>query len=80
MRKYKKDNITLQLRVPVDFAISIIGRLYGRGLISRENYMAKLKKISQMEAVKEQKKSEKLERILKNAANNKFFNKKVVYF
>lgn len=67
MRKYNKNNITLQIRVPVAMAVSLLGRLYGCGLLSREDYMAKLEKISQDEAEKETHKSNRLARLIEKA-------------
>lgn len=73
MKKYTKGNITLQLRVPVDFAVSILGRLYGMGILSREDYMKRLEKVSKLDAENEQKKSEKLENLLKKASKKRGF-------
>ena len=77
MRKYKKGNITLQIRVPVSFAVSVLGRLYGMGLLSREEYMAKLEKISQQEAVRQEYKTRRLSDLIENAQKKgHFFDKK----
>ena len=77
MRKYNKNNITLQIRVPVGMAISLLGRLYGCGLLSKEDYMAKLEKISQEEATKEMHKSNRLTRLIEKAEEKgRFFGKK----
>lgn len=63
MKKYKKNNITLQIRVPIKVAISILGRIYGSGVISREQYLEKLESVSKMEAEKEKKKMEKMDKM-----------------
>lgn len=66
--KYRKNNITLQLRVPVSFAVSILGRLYGMGMLTKAEYMAKLDKVSHLEAEKERHKNERLARLVKKAS------------
>lgn len=77
--KYRKDNITLQIRVPVTLAISLLGRLYGMGLLSREDYMRRLDKISHMEAEKERYKNIRLSRLLeKSSKKGAFFKKKII--
>ena len=45
MKAWCKGNITLQVRVPVRMAILILGRLYGCGVLTREQYLDKLKKV-----------------------------------
>ena len=45
MKTWNKGNITLQLRVPLKTAELILGRLYGSGVLTREQYFEKLKKI-----------------------------------
>ena len=45
MKTWNKGNITLQLRVPLKTAELILGRLYGSGVLTREEYIEKLKKI-----------------------------------
>ena len=64
MRKYGKDRITLQIRVPVKMAVSILGRLYGSGIISREQYLEKLENVSKEEMLKEKKKMKKMDKML----------------
>ena len=81
MKKYKKGNITLQIRVPVSFAVSILGRLYGMGLLSRGEYMSKLEKISQQEAERQEYKTRRLSNLIEKAQEKgRFFNKKRIYF
>ncbi len=63
MRKYGKDRITLQIRVPIKMAVSILGRLYGCGIISREQYLEKLENVSKEEMLKEKKKMKKMEKL-----------------
>ena len=79
MGKYKKNNITLQIRVPADFAISILGRLYGKGWLTRKQYLDKIASISKEKMEQEKQKSEKLNQLIKNAEKKSFFNKKDVY-
>lgn len=68
MKKYGKDRITLQIRVPVKMAVSILGRLYGCGIISREQYLEKLENVSKEEMLKEKTKMEKMEKIFSNVS------------
>lgn len=77
--RYRKDNITLQIRVPVALAVSLLGRLYGMGLLSREDYIARLDKVSHIEAEKERHKNKRLSRLLEKASEKgAFFNKKKI--
>ena len=71
MAKYRKNNITLQLRVPVKTAITILGRLYGCGLLTRSQYQHKLSQIDKTTAEKEQKKSKRTEILLKKVFTTK---------
>ena len=64
MKKYGKGRITLQIRVPIKMAVSILGRCYGSGVISREQYLEKLESVSKAEMEKEKKKMEKMDKIL----------------
>ena len=68
MKKYGKDRITLQIRVPVKMAVSILGRLYGSGIISREQYLEKLENVSKEEMLKEKTKMEKMKKIFSNVS------------
>ena len=68
MNKYKKGNITLELRVPIKTAISLIGRLYGSGILSRTQYYRKLSQIDKKSAILEQQKIEKMDKILSKIA------------
>ena len=68
MDKYKKNNITVELRVPIKTAISIIGRLYGSGVLSRTQYYNKLAQIDKKAAKIEQQKIEKMDKILSKIA------------
>ncbi|MBR5012635.1 MAG: hypothetical protein IKY15_01715 [Clostridia bacterium] len=45
MKTWNKGNITLQIRVPPEMAALILGRLYGKGILTREQYFEKLKKL-----------------------------------
>lgn len=63
MKKYGKNRITLQIRVPIKMAVSILGRLYGSGIISREQYLEKLENVSKEEMLKEKTKMEKMKKI-----------------
>ena len=75
--KYKKGNITFQIRIPVALAISLLGRMYGMGLLTRAEYLAKLEKVSRLDAEKERNKSKRLSRLLEKASEKgAFFNKK----
>lgn len=71
MNKYRKNNITLQLRVPVKTAITILGRLYGCGLLTRSQYQHKLSQIDKATAEKERKKSKRTEILLKKVFTTK---------
>ena len=71
MNKYRKNNITLQIRVPIKTAISILGRLYGCGLLTRSQYQHKLSRIDKIAAEKEKEKSKKTEILLKKIFTTK---------
>lgn len=71
MAKYHKNNITLQLRVPIQTAISILGRLYGSGIIDRSQYYQKLRKIDKLTIEKEKEKNRKMEILLKKVFTTK---------
>lgn len=45
MKTWNKGNITLQIRVPPEMAVLILGRLYGSGYLTREQYYKKIKKL-----------------------------------
>lgn len=45
MKTWNKGNITLQIRVPPKMAELILGRLYGSGYLTREQYYKKIKKL-----------------------------------
>lgn len=57
-------NITLQIRIPSKVAISILGRLYGGGYITKEQYRRKIKQIDSVFLKNEEKKIEKMDKIL----------------
>lgn len=77
MKNYRKGNITLQIRVPVALAISILGRLYGCGLMTKDEYMQRVEKISVEKAENEKRNSYNLSRLLEKASEKgAFFNKK----
>jgi tRNA(Phe) wybutosine-synthesizing methylase Tyw3 len=63
MKKYGKGRVTLQIRVPIKMAVSILGRLYGCGIISREQYLEKLENVSKEEMLKEKTKMAKMKKI-----------------
>lgn len=65
MSKYRKGQITLQIRVPIQMAISLLGRLYGSGVITKAQYLRKLAQVDTAAAQAEQKKDEKMEKLLK---------------
>ena len=65
MSKYRKGQITLQIRVPIQMAISLLGRLYGSGVITKAQYLRKLAQVDTAAAQAEQKKNEKMEKLLK---------------
>ena len=67
MGRYRKDNITLQLRVPADMAISFLGRMYGKGLITREQYIARVKIIDREEFRKQEEKARNFDRMIENS-------------
>ena len=70
MNKYKKGQITLQIRVPIKIAVSILGRLFGCGVLTREQYQKKLEQVDKESADKEKRKLEKLARILEKGCKN----------
>ena len=77
MKNYHKGNITLQIRVPAALAISILGRLYGCGLMTKDEYMQRVEKISVEKAENEKRNSDNLSRLLEKASEKgAFFNKK----
>lgn len=57
-------NVTLQVRVPKDVAVSILGRLWGSGHINRKQYEEKISLIDDCILERERKKSEKMEKIM----------------
>ena len=63
----------MQIRVPVEQALWILGRLYGCGLITREQYVARVKTIDRAKAEKEQQKSKVLTNMIENS--KKFYKK-----
>lgn len=60
---YKKNRVTLQVRIPKDVAVSILGRLYAWRYISREQYEAKISQIDEDYLETERKKREKMDKI-----------------
>lgn len=71
MTKYRKNNITLQLRIPIKTAVTILGRLYGCGVLNRSQYYHKLSQIDKAAAELERKKDEKIEKLLKKVFTTK---------
>lgn len=66
-------NITLQVRIPKDVAISILGRLYGGGHITKEQYKEKVAQLDSIFLENEEKKNKKMDKIL--AKTHKFWGK-----
>ena len=64
-----KNRVTLQVRVPKDKAISILGRLYGSGCLTREQYEYKVGQIDKFVLEKEERKRIRLDKILSKALN-----------
>ena len=64
-----KGNVTLQIRCPKDKAISILGRLYGSGCLSREQYEYKVGQIDKCVLEREERKRMRLDKILSKALN-----------
>ena len=58
-------NVTLQVRIPKDTAISILGRLWGSGHITRKQYEEKISLIDDYALENERKKAEKMEKIMR---------------
>ena len=69
-----KKNITLQVRVPKEVGISILGRLYGGGYISKEQYEEKVSQIDNFVLEKEEKKRMKMDKML--SKTRKFWKKR----
>ena len=57
-------NCTLQVRIPAKVAISILGRLYGAGYISKAQYEAKVAQIDKGVLDKDKKKRMKMDKML----------------
>lgn len=57
-------NVTLQVRIPKNVAVSILGRLYAGRYISREQYETKIAQIDERALEIERQKTDKLERLL----------------
>ena len=70
---YRKNNITLQIRVPVEQAILIIGRLYGGGFITREQYLSKIKTLDREKAERERRKNKVFMNMIEKS--RKFYKK-----
>lgn len=68
-----KNRVTLQVRVPKDVAISILGRLYGGGYITKTQYQEKMSQIDEIYLEKEEKKRIKMDKIL--SRTRKFWKK-----
>ena len=69
-----KKNITLQVRVLKEVGISILGRLYGGGYISKEQYEEKVSQIDNFMLEKEEKKRMKMDKML--SKTRKFWKKR----
>ena len=57
-------NVTLQVRIPKDTAISILGRLWGSGYLTRKQYEEKISQIDDCVLEREKKKAEKMDKIM----------------
>ena len=68
---YKKNQITLQVRVSPKRAKFILDWLYGCGNISREQYQHKLSKIDKIALKQEKEKHKKMEILLKKVFTTK---------
>lgn len=62
---YKKGNVTLQIRLPIPMAISILGRLYGAGVLTKDQYYHKLAQVDVAVAEHEKKKEDRFNKIMK---------------
>lgn len=68
-------NVTLQVRVPKDVAISVLGRLYGGGYITKAQYEAKVALIDEVYLENERKKAKKMDKLLARALSSKKITK-----
>ena len=57
-------NVTLQVRIPKNIAISVLGRLYGGGYITKSQYESKISQIDEFVLERERKKAEKMDKIM----------------
>lgn len=57
-------NVTLQVRVPKNVAISILGRLWASGHLNRKQYEEKITQIDDAILEIERKKEEKMQKIM----------------
>ena len=65
---WKKGNVTLQIRLPIPMAISILGRLYGAGVLTKDQYYHKLAQVDMEVAEHEKKKEARFNKIMKKIA------------
>lgn len=65
---WKKGNVTLQIRLPMPMAISILGRLYGSGVLTKDQYYHKLAQVDTAVAEYEKKKEARFDKIMKKIA------------
>ena len=71
MKRWNKGNITLQIRVPPIVAKSLLGRLYGSGFLSREQYYRKIRDVDLEYANMETKKAQKIVKMFEKIIENK---------
>ena len=65
MGRYRKDSYTLSVQVPADVGLSILGRLWATGIITKEQYDKKASQIDNGFQEREMRKHKKLEQLLK---------------
>ena len=59
-----KNNISLTIRVPVDEAIRIIGRLWAKGIMNDKQYIRRLQELDANESLKFAEKRLKLQKMI----------------
>lgn len=64
-KNWNKGNVTLQIRLPIPMAISILGRLYGSGILTKDQYYHKLAQVDMAVAENEKKKEARFNKIMK---------------
>lgn len=66
--KYKKNTVVLTLSMPVDTAVSILGRLWAKGVLSDKQYEHKLSQVDARYLAKQKKKQKKLAELVEKAS------------